>query len=106
MVHVHNHDIIYSNKFNFNELIFFPAGGIEEFRNEHVDLCDSSVKSQEARPLYSPTTPIIEPQIETATASQILPFLYLGKIHGDPATCIKRVMFHVLCKYRYRINLF
>lgn len=44
-----------------------------------MDLCDSSIKPQEARPLYSPTTPIIEPQIETATASQILPFLYLGK---------------------------
>ncbi|XP_011429094.1 LOW QUALITY PROTEIN: dual specificity protein phosphatase 10-like [Crassostrea angulata] len=57
---------------------YILKGGIEEFRNKHLDLCDSSIKSQEARPLYSPTTPIIEPQIETATASQILPFLYLG----------------------------
>ena len=57
-----------------------------------MDLCDSSIKPQEARPLYSPTTPIIEPQIETATASQILPFLYLGKfgymeIYVDAINC-------------------
>jgi hypothetical protein len=84
MVHVHYHS---SNKKKLIFIILFLCyfvGGIEEFRNEHVDLCDSSVKSQEARPLYSPTTPIIEPQIETATASQILPFLYLGKLYGDP----------------------
>lgn len=67
---------------HFKEMyLIFCAGGIEEFRNKHMDLCDSSIKSQEARPLYSPTTPIIEPQIETATASQILPFLYLGKFY-------------------------
>lgn len=70
---------------NFKEMyLIFCAGGIEEFRNKHLDLCDSSIKSQEARPLYSPTTPIIEPQIETATASQILPFLYLGKFPFFP----------------------
>ncbi|XP_052058238.1 dual specificity protein phosphatase 10-like isoform X2 [Mytilus californianus] len=50
-------------------------GGIEEFRTQ---CSDDHINTQESRPLYSPTTPIIEPQIETATASQILPFLYLG----------------------------
>lgn len=70
---------------HFKEMyLIFCAGGIEEFRNKHMDLCDSSIKPQEARPLYSPTTPIIEPQIETATASQILPFLYLGKFSPPP----------------------
>lgn len=50
-------------------------GGIEEFRTQ---CSDDHINTQESRPLYSPTTPIIEPQIETATASEILPFLYLG----------------------------
>ncbi|KAK3093278.1 hypothetical protein FSP39_013599 [Pinctada imbricata] len=57
---------------------FVLRGGLEEFRNQHGDLCNSDIKTQECRPLYSPTTPIIEPQIENAVASQILPFLYLG----------------------------
>jgi hypothetical protein len=51
-------------------------GGLEEFRTQ---CSDDHINTQESRPLYSPTTPIIEPQIETATASEILPFLYLGK---------------------------
>lgn len=50
-------------------------GGLEEFRTQ---CSDDHINTQESRPLYSPTTPIIEPQIETATASEILPFLYLG----------------------------
>ncbi|WAR19845.1 DUS10-like protein [Mya arenaria] len=53
-------------------------GGLDEFEREYGDLCKSSLKCHEHKPLYSPTTPIIEPAIETATASQILPFLYLG----------------------------
>lgn len=57
---------------------FVLKGGLEAFVNTHSELCDSSVKSQENRPLYSPTTAIIEPQIETAVASKVLPFLYLG----------------------------
>ncbi|XP_045170245.1 dual specificity protein phosphatase 10-like [Mercenaria mercenaria] len=53
-------------------------GGLDDFQADHEDLCKSSLKAHEHKPLYSPTTPIIEPAIETATASQILPFLYLG----------------------------
>ncbi|KAH3850690.1 dual specificity protein phosphatase 10-like [Dreissena polymorpha] len=53
-------------------------GGLDDFQSEHGDMCKSSLKCHEHKPLYSPTTPIIEPAIETATASQILPFLYLG----------------------------
>lgn len=54
-------------------------GGLKEFRSQHEDLCRSSLKSQEHKPLYSPTTPmLIEPAIETAIAAQVLPFLYLG----------------------------
>lgn len=53
-------------------------GGLDDFQTDHEDLCKSSLKAIEHKPLYSPTTPIIEPAIETATASQILPFLYLG----------------------------
>lgn len=53
-------------------------GGLSEFQNKHEDLCKSCLKPQEPKPLYSPTTPIIEPAIETETATQILPFLYLG----------------------------
>ncbi|XP_063428262.1 dual specificity protein phosphatase 10-like [Mytilus trossulus] len=54
---------------------YILKGGIEEFRTQ---CSDDHINTQESRPLYSPTTPIIEPQIETATASEILPFLYLG----------------------------
>lgn len=57
-------------------VLFVFLGGLEEFRTQ---CSDDHINTQESRPLYSPTTPIIEPQIETATASEILPFLYLGK---------------------------
>ncbi|XP_069117824.1 dual specificity protein phosphatase 10-like [Argopecten irradians] len=53
-------------------------GGIQAFRCQFGDLCHSGVKIVDSRPLYSPTTGIIEPQIEAAEATQILPFLYLG----------------------------
>ncbi|KAL4237319.1 Dual specificity protein phosphatase 10 [Mactra antiquata] len=53
-------------------------GGLDDFQAEYEELCKSSLKAHEHKPLYSPTTPIIEPAIETATASQIVPFLYLG----------------------------
>lgn len=53
-------------------------GGLDDFLVNHEDLCKSSLKAQEHKPLYSPTTPIIEPAIETAIASEILDFLYLG----------------------------
>ena len=54
------------------------SGGLSEFQTKHEELCKSCLKPQEPKPLYSPTTPIIEPAIETETATQILPFLYLG----------------------------
>lgn len=60
-------------------LFSFSPGGLDDFQADHEELCKSSLKAHEHKPLYSPTTPIIEPAIETATASQILPFLYLGK---------------------------
>lgn len=61
-------------------------GGLDDFQADHEDLCKSSLKAHEHKPLYSPTTPIIEPAIETATASEILPFLYLGN-ERDAANC-------------------
>lgn len=67
--------IFYTTK-NYNDIFILILGGIEEFRTQ---CSDDHINTQESRPLYSPTTPIIEPQIETATASEILPFLYLGK---------------------------
>lgn len=53
-------------------------GGLDGFQAAHEDLCKSCLRSQDHKPLYSPTTPVIEPAIETATATQILSFLYLG----------------------------
>lgn len=67
------------NALTYNQMDFYFSGGLDEFQLEYSDLCKSSLKCHEHKPLYSPTTPIIEPAIETATASQILPFLFLGK---------------------------
>ncbi|KAK7089373.1 hypothetical protein V1264_025065 [Littorina saxatilis] len=55
-------------------------GGMKQFEAEYPELCWSSRPQLEVpgRLLCSPTNDTIEPEIETATASQILPFLYLG----------------------------
>lgn len=54
-------------------------GGMKQFDMEYPDLCWSSRKMEvPGRLLCSPTNDTVEPEIETATASQVLPFLYLG----------------------------
>lgn len=55
-------------------------GGMKQFEAEYPELCWSSRKQLEVpgRLLCSPTNDTIEPEIETATASRVLPFLYLG----------------------------
>ncbi|XP_074654270.1 dual specificity protein phosphatase 10-like isoform X2 [Tubulanus polymorphus] len=55
-------------------------GGITDFRKQYQGLCENSVKSprQNCSTLYSPTSSANEPDIETAKASPVLPFLYLG----------------------------
>ncbi|KAL8583539.1 hypothetical protein ACOMHN_054855 [Nucella lapillus] len=55
-------------------------GGMKQFEAEYPELCWSSRKQMEmpGRLLCSPTNDTIEPEIETATASRVLPFLYLG----------------------------
>ncbi|CAG5136200.1 unnamed protein product [Candidula unifasciata] len=55
-------------------------GGFKSFSIDHEALCRSSSKALEIHKplLYSPTNGVQEPEIEAATASQVLPFLYLG----------------------------
>ncbi|BFZ07246.1 hypothetical protein BsWGS_10285 [Bradybaena similaris] len=55
-------------------------GGFKSFSLDHEALCRCSSKSLEVHKplLYSPTNGVQEPEIEAATASQVLPFLYLG----------------------------
>lgn len=54
-------------------------GGMKQFEAEYPDLCWSARRQDVPdRPLCSPTNDTMEPEIETATASQVLPFLYLG----------------------------
>lgn len=55
-------------------------GGMKQFEAEYPDLCWSSRRQLEipGRLLCSPTNDTVEPEIETATVSQVLPFLYLG----------------------------
>ncbi|GFN89334.1 dual specificity protein phosphatase 10 [Plakobranchus ocellatus] len=60
-------------------------GGFKSFSLEQESLCCGNGKSEEISQqqqqqamLYSPTNGYPEPEIEAATASQVLPFLYLG----------------------------
>ncbi|CAL1534021.1 unnamed protein product [Lymnaea stagnalis] len=55
-------------------------GGFKSFSIDHEALCRCSSRNIEVlKPLlYSPTNGVQEPEIEAATASQVLPFLYLG----------------------------
>ncbi|XP_076442214.1 dual specificity protein phosphatase 10-like [Babylonia areolata] len=54
-------------------------GGMKQFEAEYPELCWNSRKLEmPGRLLCSPTNDTIEPEIETATASKVLPFLYLG----------------------------
>ncbi|BFZ11802.1 hypothetical protein BsWGS_14841 [Bradybaena similaris] len=56
------------------------SGGFKSFSINHEALCRCSSTAMEVHKplLYSPTNGVQEPEIEAATASQILPFLYLG----------------------------
>ena len=78
------------------------SGGLDDFQSQHEDLCKSSLKAQEHKPLYSPTTPIIEPAIETATASEILPFLYLGRLKWNYPLSIFIFVRHCLILFKIR----
>eukprot|EP00918_Siedleckia_nematoides_P052834 GHVU01115366.1.p1 GENE.GHVU01115366.1~~GHVU01115366.1.p1 ORF type:complete len:394 (-),score=12.61 GHVU01115366.1:1589-2770(-) len=51
-------------------------GGLRGFQTNFSNLC--AKVCDDTKPLFSPTTPIIEPAIETAIMAQTLPFLYLG----------------------------
>jgi len=53
-------------------------GGLKEFQAHYSQLCEKPNEGDGHCPLYSPTTPCIEPAIDTAIASEILPFLYIG----------------------------
>lgn len=61
-------------------------GGFKSFSLEQEALCRGTSRSEEITQqalqhqsmLYSPTNGFPEPEIEAATASQVLPFLYLG----------------------------
>ena len=54
-------------------------GGLREFQTHYSQLCEKQKEGDGHCPLYSPTTPAIEPAIDTATASEILPNIYIGK---------------------------
>ena len=56
----------------------YTAGGLHAFYSLHSSLC-SRPDEPPSRPfLYSPTTPVVELDVDSAQMSQILPFLYLG----------------------------
>ena len=55
------------------------SGGLHAFYAAYSSLC-SSPDEPPSRPfLFSPTTPIVEVDVDLAEMSQILPFLFLGK---------------------------
>ncbi|KAL5009121.1 hypothetical protein ScPMuIL_014702 [Solemya velum] len=87
---------------------FVLKGGLTDFCAAHRELCDTHIKSKEQRPIYSPTTSVIEPEIETATASQILPFLFLGnerdaanyqRLHDLNISYILNATSHIPCHF-------
>jgi len=54
------------------------SGGIQAFYSAYSSLC-SRPDDPPCRPfLFSPTTPVVEVDVDSAEMSQILPFLYLG----------------------------
>jgi len=57
---------------------FFLQGGLNEFQGRYNHLCAKPCPPPSKAPLYSPTTPIVHSEIDTAVASEILPFLYIG----------------------------
>ena len=61
-------------------IAFIITGGLKEFEKRHSDLCFKRLDADRPqRPLCSPTSPIVEAGIDTATITEILPYLYLGK---------------------------
>lgn len=63
------------------------AGGLKEFERRHGELCcrrTDEEKPQPQRPLCSPTSPVVEAGIDTATVTEILPYLYLGQCVASP----------------------
>lgn len=64
---------------NLGKRVFYLEGGLKEFEKRHSDLCFKRLDADRPqRPLCSPTSPIVEAGIDTATITEILPYLYLG----------------------------
>ena len=55
-----------------------PVGGLQAFYSSHSRLCSKPDDPPSSPFLYSPTTPVVELDVDSAQISQILPFLYLG----------------------------
>jgi len=74
------------------------AGGLKAFQKDYSHLCSGPVGTEQGDRLYSPTTPIVEPQIESAKICQVLPYLYLGNARdsADLATLQELGVTHVL----------
>lgn len=60
----------------------FSVGGLKEFERQQSEVCQirrNSASDRPQRPLCSPTSPIVEEGIDTATVTEILPYLFLGE---------------------------
>ena len=57
---------------------FVLKGGLSSFQSRYSHLCAKPSNKPTNSPLFSPTTPLIHSEIDSATISQILPFLYIG----------------------------
>lgn len=60
------------------EEVFVLIGGLKAFHEKFSHLCAKPDNKPPPKLLYSPTTPIIDDQIDTAVVAKILPFLYIG----------------------------
>jgi len=72
------------------------AGGLQSFYACYSSLC-SSPDVPPSRPfLFSPTTPVVELDVDTAEMSQILPFLFLGPYSSATSS----YLYSYLCSFR------
>jgi len=78
--------------------VFILKGGLQEFQSHYDNLCAKPNMPACKSDIYSPTTPFIEPQIETTTASLILPHLCLGngRDAGNPERLKELGITHIL----------
>lgn len=64
-------------------VFLFDIGGIQSFQTNFRQFCEHPDAQPNQPFLYSPTSQDVDAAVDTALASEILPFLYVGKDSSD-----------------------